>query len=50
MADQRSDIPSLRGTETRTPGDSRARKPFVQPSVQDLGGLKQLTLVGGSTP
>jgi len=25
-----------------------ARKPFVKPSVQDLGGLTQLTLLGGS--
>jgi len=50
MPEQRSDVPSLRGTDTRPQGDSRARMPFVQPSVQDLGGIKQLTLVGGSTP
>ncbi|HEU0054772.1 MAG TPA: hypothetical protein VFQ39_16410 [Longimicrobium sp.] len=25
-----------------------ARKPFVPPTVQDLGSLKVLTLVGGS--
>ena len=47
MSEQRSDLPSPRGT-TQTVAQSR--KPFVKPTVQDMGGLKQLTLLGGSTP
>ena len=31
-----------------TPSAPKARKPFVSPSVQDLGGLTTLTLLGGS--
>jgi hypothetical protein len=49
MSEQSFDLPSLRGTET--PQEKpRARHPFVKPTVQDLGGLKRLTLAGGSTP
>jgi len=44
-------------TEQRTeqhspqiPQQRASRKPFVKPVVHDLGGLTQLTLVGGSAP
>jgi hypothetical protein len=50
MSEQRSDLQSLRGTEAPLQGSPRARKPFVKPTVQDMGGLKQLTLIGGSNP
>jgi hypothetical protein len=34
---------------TVAPGHSpKPRKPFVAPTVQDLGGLTTLTLLGGS--
>lgn len=45
MSEQRSDISSSRGTAHTAAHD---RKPFVKPIVQDLGSLKQLTLLGGS--
>lgn len=45
MSEQRSDFPSSRGT---APAAAQDRKPFVKPAVQDLGSLKQLTLLGGS--
>ena len=50
MSEQPFDLPSLRGTETASQGKPGARDPFVKPTVQDLGGLKRLTLAGGSTP
>ena len=31
-----------------TPQQRLSRKPFVKPVVHDLGGLTQLTLLGGS--
>ena len=31
-----------------TPQQRLSRKPFVKPEVHDLGGLTQLTLLGGS--
>jgi hypothetical protein len=36
--------------QTVASGDDspKARKPFVAPTVQDLGGLTTLTLLGGS--
>ena len=45
MSEQRSELPSPRGTPA-----TRDRQPFVKPTVQDMGGLKQLTLLGGSPP
>jgi len=48
MSEQRSDLSSLRGTETASQAEPCARRPFVKPTVQDMGGLKRLTLAGGS--
>ena len=31
-----------------TPDAQSARKPFVRPTVQDAGGLQNITLIGGS--
>ena len=45
MSEQRSEFPTSRGTANPAAED---RKPFVKPAVQDLGSLKQLTLLGGS--
>ena len=50
MSEQSYDLPSLRGAETTSQGKPGARHPFVKPTVQDLGGLKRLTLAGGSAP
>lgn len=36
-------------TSSSTPVEATsARKPFVRPTVQDAGGLKNITLLGGS--
>lgn len=33
--------------ETAQPEPASARKPFVRPTVQDAGGLQDVTLLGG---
>lgn len=43
MSDPRHDLLQP-GEDVR----SAARKPFVRPTVQEIGGLSDLTLVGGS--
>ena len=44
----RFDARAPRGILSAAEQAPRDRKPFVPPTVQDLGGLKTLTLVGGS--
>ena len=50
MSEQRSDLPPLRGTETASQATPCERRPFVKPTVQNMGGLTRLTLAGGSGP
>lgn len=48
MTEQRADA-ATGVTALATASDSpKPRKPFVIPTVQDLGGLTALTLLGGS--
>jgi len=44
MTEQRSEQHS-----PEAPQPQPSRKPFVKPEVHDLGGLTQLTLLGGSS-
>ena len=48
MPDQPIDALSHGTPDGYAPADEATRKPFVAPVVEELGGLTQLTEVGGS--
>jgi hypothetical protein len=48
MTEQRADAETRVAAEASAGDSPKPRKPFVIPTVQDLGGLTALTLLGGS--
>ena len=48
MPDQSIDALSHGAADSTSPAEDAGRKPFVTPVVEELGGLTQLTEVGGS--
>lgn len=48
MSDSRSDLLTNRDASAAAQEPDQGRKPFSTPTVEDLGGLTDLTLIGGS--
>lgn len=50
MIETRSDAPALPAVPENAEEPAGPRGPFVQPAVEELGRLTELTLLGGSSP
>jgi hypothetical protein len=48
MTEPGSDFQVLSAASAHAEDPARGRQPFIRPTVEDLGRLKELTLVGGS--
>jgi hypothetical protein len=48
MIETRFDAQAFPAASARPEEPVRGRLPFVRPAVEDLGRLKELTLIGGS--